>query len=332
VESELAERCAALAERLQLANAADVCEVESLTGGVSSEIALVTLPDRQVCAKFALAKLKVEADWFAPLHRNLAEYRWLQYAAQLAPDNVPRLFGHDEELGGFMMEFVSGNEVRNWKAELLTGRLDAEVVGEVARVLARLHSGGRSPVPAADFDNRTDFEALRIEPYLLSLKQRHPALADQIDKVAASLRSTGSAIIHGDVSPKNILLRGNDPIILDAECATIGDPAFDVAFCLNHFILKGTHLPRKRADFVGAARLFSATYFSGVDWEDPAELAHRVATLLPLLLLARVDGKSPVEYLSLQQQDDVRAKALLLVNAAPASPDDLFDCLQEEFA
>lgn len=332
MESELAQRCDALAQRLGLADPGDVQNVQPLTGGVSSEIALVTLPGRQICAKFALAKLKVEADWFAPVHRNLAEYRWLKYAGDLAPDNVPQLFGHDEELGGFMMEFVSGDDVRNWKAELLSGRLNTDVVSEVACVLARLHRGDGSSVPADQFDNRADFEALRIEPYLLSLKSRHPSLASRIDAVADSLRSTGSAIIHGDVSPKNILLRGNAPIILDAECATIGDAAFDAAFCLNHLLLKGEYLRDRRVDFVEAARQISATYLREADWEDSKALARRIALLLPLLLLARVDGKSPVEYLSAKQQDAVRARALAFLAADLKHPDILFDCLQEEFA
>jgi hypothetical protein len=109
---------------------------------------------------------------------------------------------------------------------------------------------------------------------------------------------TRRALVHGDVSPKNILLGSDGPVFLDAECAWYGDPAFDLAFCLNHLLLKCLWVPGAREAFLACFRALAEAYLGGVDWEPRPELELRAARLLPGLLLARVDGKSPVEYLT----------------------------------
>ncbi len=99
------------------------------------------------------------------------------------------------------------------------------------------------------------------------------------------------------MSPKNILLGPRGPIFLDAECAWYGDPAFDLAFCLNHLLLKCLLTPPATTAFLRAFEVLVDAYLAGVSWESPPELEARAAHLLPGLFLARVDGKSPVEYL-----------------------------------
>jgi hypothetical protein len=126
-------------------------------------------------------------------------------------------------------------------------------------------------------------------------------------------------LVHGDVSPKNILLGPDGPVLLDAECAWYGDPAFDVAFCLNHFLLKAAHLPAARAAFIASFRAFLRSYWPHVSWEPAAGLEARIATLLPGLTLARIDGKSPVEYLQEPQRAAVRRIALRLLQDPPSS-------------
>ena len=51
-----------------------------LTGGVSSDIWRVDLQPEPVCVKRALAKLKVAADWRAPVERNAYEADWITVA------------------------------------------------------------------------------------------------------------------------------------------------------------------------------------------------------------------------------------------------------------
>jgi Ser/Thr protein kinase RdoA (MazF antagonist) len=110
--------------------------------------------------------------------------------------------------------------------------------------------------------------------------------------------ATKVALVHGDISPKNILVGPEGPVFLDAECAWYGDPAFDVAFCLNHLLLKCLAAPAATAGFLGCFDALAETYLGGVAWEPAAALEARAAHLLPGLLLGRVDGKSPVEYLT----------------------------------
>ena len=120
--------------------------------------------------------------------------------------------------------------------------------------------------------------------------------------------------MHGDVTPTNILLGPGGPIFLDAECAWYGDPAFDLAFCLNHLLLKCLWTPTAARDFLACFDVLAKAYLAGISWEPHNVLEARTARLLPGLFLARVDGKSPVEYLSAEaDKDRVRrvARALL---------------------
>ncbi|MEM8726037.1 MAG: aminoglycoside phosphotransferase family protein, partial [Pseudomonadota bacterium] len=257
--------------------------------------------------KFALAKLKVAAEWHAPVRRNLAEYRWLEYVGGVAPDNVPALYGHDDGLGGFAMEFVGGSNAANWKSQLLEAPPRSQDVAATARLLGEIHASSvGEKMLASRFENTADFEALRIEPYLESLRSKHADIEGAIAAMAETLRSSRTALIHGDVSPKNIIIRADKPIVLDAECATLGDPVFDVAFCINHFLLKAVYAPRNATSFAEAALSFADEYARFICWEDRPAFDERLAALLPVLMLARVDGKSPVEYLDPAQQDHVR--------------------------
>lgn len=326
MNADLIERtCADIIVELGLDDRDDLIEVRPLTGGVASDIFQVETRRNTYCVKFAIEKLRVEADWFAPLHRNAAEYEWLYRVGQWFPENVPRLFGRSDAKNGFVMEFIKGRSVRQWKTDLLRlgPRLgDAEAVG---RLLGGIHAASAQMSTERDvFQNQSDFYDLRIEPYLVSLASKHPSLTQFIDDTIQSLSKHQTVLIHGDVSPKNILFRSGEPIILDAECATIGDPCFDIAFCLNHLLLKAVHLKEHRASLLREASALWAAYNEKIDWEMPSSLEARVCALLPLLMLARVDGKSPVEYLSTQNRVLVRDLSLHAIGARPQSFHGLF--------
>ena len=321
---QLEDRCRQLAEELGLARAGQVRAVVPLTGGVASDIALVDLGETRMCMKFALPRLRVAADWQAPVHRNAAEYAWLQVAARIAPQSAVRLFGRSDGAHGFAMEFLEGEGIYLWKDRLLSGAPDTGEAAKVADLLGRIHAtSAAAGFDRAPFDNRDDFHALRIEPYLLHTAEAHPRIAAQATALAEGLYARQDVLVHGDASPKNILFRNGGPIILDAECATMGDAAFDPAFCLNHLVLKAVHLPGSRARLLDEAARFWAAYSPHVDWEDVDVLEARVCALLPLLMLARVDGKSPVEYLGAASQQAVRGIALPLIAAPPARVADL---------
>jgi aminoglycoside phosphotransferase (APT) family kinase protein len=299
-----------------LARPAEPANWQALTGGVSSDIWRVDLPGRTLCVKRALAQLKVAADWQAPVSRNAYEWAWIQFAAQHCPDNVPRPLALDERAGLFAMSFLAPDQHPVWKQQLMTGTVDPATAAAVGQLLGRLHAASADDgALRAAFDTGDNFHALRLEPYLLATALRHPALASRLRLLARRTAGVRAALVHGDVSPKNILVGPAGPVLLDAECAWYGDPAFDLAFCLTHLLLKCLVHPERRDALIASFKALVEAYFEQAGWEPRASLEGRAADLLPALLLARVDGKSPVEYLTLEaQRTRVRnaATALLL--------------------
>ncbi|WP_375449672.1 phosphotransferase family protein [uncultured Devosia sp.] len=304
-------------------------EVQPLTGGVSSDIALVRSAEGNFCVKFALTQLKVAAVWTAPVGRNAADYAWLDYVAGFSPERVPQLFGQSDRLGGFAMAYLEPTSYPNWKIELLAGRVDPTFAGAVGAALAAIHArSAKDPAGRAAFDNKGDFRQLRLEPYLVHIAGQHPDLAPLLDHLVKGQDAARIALVHGDVSPKNILMGPRGPVFLDAECAVEGDPAFDIAFCLNHLAIK-VMAPKGVPEALSeTARALWSAYVDGVVWEDRPGLEARVALLLPALMLARVDGKSPVEYLDMRQRDRLRDLARRLLLDPPAGVEAIIGAAQ----
>jgi tRNA A-37 threonylcarbamoyl transferase component Bud32 len=277
-----------------------------LTGGVSSDIWRIDTARGPVCAKRALARLRVAADWRAPIERNLYEARWLQVADEAAPGSAPRLLGQHPQLGVLVMNYLSAADYVVWKEALRDGHVDLGTARAVGAMLGRIHAfSAARPALAARFDSDAIFFEIRLEPYLLAAARRHADLAAPLERLVATTQSHALALVHGDVSPKNILVGAHGPVLLDAECAWWGDPAFDLAFCLNHLLLKCLWNAAATPALLAAFEVLCEAYLQGVSWEPRGRLEQRAAALLPGLLLARVDGKSPVEYIDDEAQRDV---------------------------
>jgi aminoglycoside phosphotransferase (APT) family kinase protein len=303
-----------------------------LTGGVSSDIHLVTTPAGPVVVKRALAQLRTAQEWRAPVERSRYEAAWMREAARIVPDAVPKLLGHDEAAGTITMEYLPPETYPLWKNQLRDGRADPAIAEAVADRLVRIHAAtAAAPALAHDFPTEAIFRAIRLEPYLLATAARHPDRAAVLEALADTTARTRKALVHGDVSPKNILIGPRGPVFLDAECATWGDPAFDLAFCLNHLLLKCLWTPGARANFLACYAALADRYRAGIDWEDPDAFERRAAALLPGLFLARVDGKSPVEYVTAEaDKDRVRRAARALLAAPPARLAAIGDAWAEE--
>jgi aminoglycoside phosphotransferase (APT) family kinase protein len=287
----------------------------SMTGGVSSEIFRVDLPAGPICVKRALPKLKVAADWRVPVERNRSEVEWMRVAAGIVPMAVPEILGEDRIAGCFAMAYLSPDAHPVWKDQLRAGVVDLTIAAAIGDTLGRIHAATASrPEVAARFQTDDLFYALRLEPYLEATARKHPDLGPQLAALVETTRTTRYVLVHGDFSPKNLLIGPSGPVILDAECAWYGDPAFDLAFVLSHLLLKGAWHPQWRGRYVDAFASLTAAYRSHVAWEPPASCEARAAALLPGLLLARIDGKSPVEYLTDESRKDaVRTFARALI-------------------
>ena len=302
--------------RLGLLEPGEQPTLEPLGGGVSSDIYKVGTRARTLCVKRALAKLKVAADWFAPIERNAYEAAWMREAARVVPSAVPELLGQDEASGVLAMAFLPSEHFKLWKEELRQSRADPQAAAVVGDCLVRIHAGtAKNPDVAERFATDDIFYDIRLEPYLVATANAHPDCAPALHRLVETTRNTKLALVHGDVSPKNILIGEDGPVFLDAECAWFGDPAFDLAFCLNHFFLKSVWVPDAEPAFLACFDAMVECYLTSVTWENPDQLEARVAALLPGLMLGRIDGKSPVEYLTEKRDKDrVRAfaKARLL--------------------
>jgi aminoglycoside phosphotransferase (APT) family kinase protein len=274
---------------------------EPLAGGVSSDIWRIELPGGPICAKRALPKLRVAADWQAPIVRNQYEARWMRVAAAAVPGSAPALLGQHPRLGVLAMAWLPKHAL--WKQQLRDGLADQRTARRVGETLVRIHAHAAArPAIAADFDSQAIFFDIRLEPYLMATARRYPSLAGRLEALVRQTQNHSLTLVHGDVSPKNILVDGDQVVFLDAECAVWGDPAFDLAFCLNHLLLKCLWAPAAAGSFLACFEALASAYLAGVVWERAAALQGRAAALLPGLLLARVDGKSPVEYLSDEAQ------------------------------
>ncbi len=292
---------------------------ERLTGGVSSDIWRIDLPDGPVCIKRALAKLRVAADWHAPVERNIYEASWMRRANAASPGSAPALLGQDEASGALAMAFLPPDDHPLWKSQLRDGHADAGFAAKVAETLVRIHAAtAADPAIAAEFPTDAIFYDIRLEPYLVATGRAHPDLAERFDSLVQTTQRNKHALVHGDVSPKNILCGPSGPVFLDAECAWWGDPAFDLAFCLNHLLLKCLWTPSARDGFLACFDTMATAYRAGITWESPDSLEARAAALLPGLFLARVDGKSPVEYITQDaDKDRVRRVARPLIADPP---------------
>ncbi len=316
-----------LQERGLIADAARA-EIAPLDGGVSSEIFVVKHEDGAFVVKQALEKLKVRDDWRCDPVRNLYEQDYMAEAEAMVPGSVPRLLQGDRVLGLFAMEYLDGRWA-TWKSRLMEGALSAASAARVGELLGRLHAAGWGREDLARrFDNTPLFHELRVAPYLLTTGDRHPELARYFQAEAQRLEATRLTLVHGDYSPKNLMTDGTAVKILDAEVAWYGDPAFDVAFLLNHLLLKAVKFPEWATGLAGLRVSFLNAYRGALGGHWSTELDRCAARLALMLMMARISGKSPVEYIA-REGDEARAILRFTLRRVGADLD--LAALEEQF-
>ncbi len=305
--------------------------VRNLRGGVSNRTVWLERPSGEAWVlKQALAKLRVPVDWFSPPERIHREALGLEWLARLAPESITPLLFEDREEHLLAMRAVPQPH-ENWKTVLLAGRLRHDHVRQFAALLATIHREAlRHPGLDAVFAGRSFFESLRLEPYYAYSAQQAPAAAAFLRSLVADTLACRITLVHGDYSPKNILIHGGRLVLLDHEVIHFGDPAFDLGFALTHFLSKAHHLPALRREFAAAALEFWRVYRGALGephWAahlEPRAVRHTLACLL-----ARVVGRSPLEYLRPDERLRQRDVVLGMLPAAPACLADLVRRFEE---
>ena len=297
-----------------------------LTDGVSSEIFCVDDGGDRFVVKRALAKLRVKDEWLADVGRNRYEQLYIAYVAKILPEAVPALRPGSNDRGYFAMELL-GPEFSSWKQQMMRGEVQVNDALRAASILGAIHARSASDSEAERlFDTTANFIQLRIDPYLITTGKRHADLQHLFDAEAERLAATRVCLVHGDFSPKNLMVSPARMVLLDCEVAWYGDPAFDLAFLLTHFLLKGLYHAPRPLGFDAMCKAFWQHYVEiagkAIDTE---ALEPRVARLLQMLLLARIDGKSPIEYLREEQRIWARAFARSRIQAGATSLQDVVE-------
>jgi len=295
-------------------------QVTRLSGGVSNRTLLVERPDGESwVVKQALPKLRVAVDWFSDPQRIEREALALRWLAELAPaGSVPALVFLDAERHILAMQAVPSPH-ENWKERLLAGRLHAPEMLQFADWLAQVHrrASERREQLAVEFADWSYFESLRLEPYYAYTAEQVPAAAAFLRKLIAATRRRRDTLVHGDYSPKNVLVHAGRLVLLDFEVAHFGDAAFDLGFSLAHLLSKGHNSPSD-VTWEAAATDYWRRYcqqLGNVPWADGLE--QRVVRHTLACLLARVAGRSPLEYLDAAARRRQQASVLKLITRKP---------------
>ncbi|MCW8130449.1 MAG: phosphotransferase [Planctomycetota bacterium] len=287
-----------------------------LQGGVSNKTVLAERANGEAwVVKQALEKLRVASDWFSSplrIHREALGMRWLE---RLAPKGtITPLVFEDETRHILAMQAVPQPH-ENWKSRLLAGRVDEAHVAAFGALLGTVQreSTARAGELSGVFAERSFFESLRLEPYYARAAEKTPAAAGFLRALQDETRARRETLVHGDYSPKNVLIYREQLVLLDHEVVHWGDGAFDVGFALAHLLSKAHHVAGAREKFLQAAERFWHAYAEALGPAASGEAEARAARHALGCLLARVDGRSPLEYLTEPERAKQRAVVLDLM-------------------
>ncbi len=307
-----------------LATPGDEVEVRELGGGVSNIVLLVEWrdqPERRWVVKQSLEKLRVQDDWRSERNRIFREAEAIQALRPvLGEASLPEVVHIDGENFMFVMTAAPPGSV-SWKESLLAGEVDLRVARQAGELLGRMINGSRADVRFQEhFADRTVFDQLRVDPYYRTTAKRHPDVRGPIVQLMANSWNIQTALVHGDYSPKNMLVRDGNIFLIDFEVIHWGDPAFDAAFMLNHLFLKTLHQPQFATSYLEAVREFWKAL--ATEARDTASRGFEALTIrhLGAQMLARIDGKSPVEYIREEgTKERVRGVAKQILRDQPQS-------------
>ncbi|MBI1322689.1 phosphotransferase [bacterium] len=296
-----------------------------LSGGVSAAVIRVVPADSgsdypSIVLKQAAPQLRTRKEWFSRLDRIWNEAEAMRFlAGVLPPGVVPAI--HFEDRDHYLIGMTDLGPARdNWKLLLLEGRPDVSLARTAGLILGTMHEASlrhAEELSTSRLADWTVFDELRIDPYYRTVASVLPIVAEPLEDLMRSMRDVRQkTFVHADFSPKNILVgHGGELSLVDFETAHWGDPAFDLGFFMTHLMLKTFRANRlgmsARDEYLEMIYEFWAAYRRGFpSLDDPMEFERRTLRHLAGCMLARVDGKSPVDYLAEPDQDAVRVLAI----------------------
>ncbi|MCL2568978.1 MAG: phosphotransferase [Oscillospiraceae bacterium] len=308
--------------------AGEHCWIKYCGGGVSGTVAFVHVDGREMIVKQALAKLKVKEEWLCDPNRMQIEMKSNEIYHRFVPENTPEVYFYDHDNYIFGRE-AAPEEAIMWKSDLMTGRLDFVVAEKVMRSLCIVHNECAKDREIAEFfADKAIFYELRISPYIKFILNKHPQLTDYAQPIIEELMDSAITLVHGDYSPKNVMINDRKVYLMDFEVAHYGHPSFDLGFLSNHLVLKSIYNCKYGAAYLSMLRHILDLYFNEMDYMDKGALEQSFIKLLPLLMIARVDGKSPVEYLTEPVDKElVRTIAYAIIESKPADRHVMIDLI-----
>lgn len=303
-----------------------------LTGGVSCEVwrvrpdhlapAVAQANPHGVVVKAPLATLRTPALWQADVSRGFAESAALAWYGVQTPDAVPRMVWRHPIEPVLVLE-AAPDTWREWRQEMLDASADssevsadrlAQIGTHLGSSLATWHTVSQDTTVLPDVLITSDrLRTLRTDPFHRATANAVPEIFGELNALAKELESARTCLVHGDFSPKNVLVSASDaPFgawMLDAEVAHVGDPALDVAYLSTHLICKGVARPAIAPALDGARRAFESAYRSTSNLVSNDRWSRHTGAILA----ARMRGVSRVSYLWPEQQEVVLAFAIGLV-------------------
>lgn len=304
--------------------------VERLSGGVSGTVLLVESGERRWVVKQALGRLLTKAIWEAKPERASTEAAAIDLLHRITPRGVPQLIDLDDVNHVVTMTAAPSTWIP-WKSLLLSSDPkegeSVRIAAELGSILASWHRGTWSdPEVAKQFHDSEAFEQLRLLPFHRTIAERHPELRRALDVCIADLSERSDCLVHGDFSPKNVLIGQGDLWVLDFEVAKVGAAVFDVAFLLGHLAVKAVARVASAGLYRGCAEAFLHNYLEGMG---PTADLPRLVWQVAAIMLARVDGLSPVDYLDDVAAERVRTTAIVVLTDEGSSTDSLWDLITE---
>jgi tRNA A-37 threonylcarbamoyl transferase component Bud32 len=304
--------------------------------GVSSTLIRVMRARDSFVLKQPLAELAVKEYWPCETDRIRKERDCIEALAGIIGDDlVPKVMFFDEANDVLVLELIPP-DWQLWKTQLLAGVLDERVPRAAGEVIASIHNKTyKSEAIEQKFCDLSVFTQLRIDPYYKTTAARNPDVAALIELELQRVLDSRVCLVLGDFSPKNIFTKDGRVILLDHEIAHYGEPTVDFAFCLNHLLLKFMHFSLERGKmeetYLDVARIYCDAYFENVRFSDKETIDRVSVPSLGCFMLARIDGKSPVEYITSDEtRRVVRTISKKILSDGYNGMAEVFDLVQAE--